>query len=216
VKTSQYFLYSGISTWIFEELCDELKNGIEWSLERRGLKGVENSEFRDIVIGETTAKPLFIKYSAFISTELESRIAKMNNSGLEIERTPIDPLAVLRKLQVELNKIISERNKLIHNSWSPQLLSDEVLAVRAYSKKISERGSMIKESELTESGFRKFIMSCELLKRMISRLNYCLDTQSSLDQFFEITNDTILPTNNVEMEKLSILVEMQEQIEMLA
>ncbi|OOW00489.1 hypothetical protein [Pseudomonas sp. MF4836] len=216
MKTSQYFLYSGISTWIFEELCDELKNGIEWSLERRGLKGVENSEFRNIIIGETTATPLSIKYSAFISTELESHIAKMNNSGLQIERAPIDPLAVLRKLQVELKKIISDRNKLIHNSWSPQLLSDEKLAVRAFSKKISERGSTIKVSEFNESDFIKFIRNCELLKRMISYLNHCLDTQSSLDRYFEATNDTILPINNVEMEKLSILVEMQEQINKLA
>ena len=216
MKTSQYFLYSGISTWIFEELCDELKVGIEWSLERRGLKGVENSEFRDIIIGETTATPLFIKYSAFISTELESHIAKMNNSGLKIEITPIDPLAVLSKLQTELKKIISERNKLIHNSWSPQLLSDEELAVRAFSKKISKRGSTIKVSEFNESDFRKFIRSCELLKRMTSYLNHCLDTQSSLDRFFEVTNGTILPIDNVEMEKLSILVEMQEQIDLLA
>uniref|UniRef100_UPI0005C9A276 hypothetical protein n=1 Tax=Pseudomonas syringae TaxID=317 RepID=UPI0005C9A276 len=43
-----------------------------------------------------------------------------------------------------------------------------------------------------------------------------LDTQSSLDRYFEATNDTILPINNVEMEKLSILVEMQEQIDKLA
>ncbi|MCK9694351.1 hypothetical protein [Pseudomonas syringae] len=216
MKISQYFLYSGISTWIFEELCDELKQGIEWSLERRGLKGVENQEFRDIVIGETTATPLLIKYSALISTELESQIAKMNNSGLQIKTTSIEPLAVLKKLQLESKKIISERNKLIHNSWSPQLLSDEKLSVKAFSKKISERGSTTKVSELNEADFRKFIRSCELLKRMISYLNYCLSTQSSLDRFFEITDETILPINNIEMEKHSILVEVQEQIDILA
>lgn len=216
MKISQYFLYSGIAVWTFEELCDELKKGIESSLERRGLKGVENSEFRAIVIGETTASPLFVKYSAFISTELESHIAKMNNSGIKIERAPIDPLEVLRKLQSELRKIISVRNNLIHNSWSPQLLSDEELAVRAFSNKISEKGRKIKVSELNESDFKEFIRNCEMLKRTISFLNYCLDTESSLDRYFEITSGTILPINNAEMEELSILSEIQEQIEMLA
>jgi hypothetical protein len=216
VNVSQYFLYSGISTWIFEEFCGELKKGIEWSLERRGLKGVENSEFRDIVIGETTATPLLAKYSALVSTELESQIARMNNSGLKIEVTSIDPLAVIKKIYLESKKVISERNKLIHNSWAPQLLSSERLSVKSFSKKISERGSIIKVSELNEAGFREFIRGCEFLKRMISYLNYCLDTQSSFDLFFEITNDTILPIKNVEMEELSILVEMQEQLDKLA
>lgn len=216
MNISQYFLYFGISTWIFEEFCNELKKGIEWSLERRGLKGVENSEFRDIVIGETTATPLLTKYSALVSTELESQIARMNNSGLKIEVAIIDPVVVLKQLHLESKKVISERNKLIHNSWSPQLLSNERLSVKAFSKKISERGSVIKVSELNEAGFREFIRSCELLKRMISYLNYCLSTQSSLDHFFEITNDTILPINNVEIEELSILVEMQEQLDKLA
>lgn len=216
MKISQYFLYSGITTWIFEELCDELKKGIESSLERRGLKGVENSEFRAIVIGETTATPLFIKYSAFISTELESHIAKMNNSGLKIERTPIDPSLILRKLQAELKKIISVRNKLIHNSWAPQLLNDERVTVRAFSNKISEKGRKIKISELNEFDFKDFIRSCETLKRMISYLNYCLDTESSLDSFFEITAGTILPIKNAELAELSILIEIEGQIEKLA
>lgn len=216
MRKSQYFLYSGITTWIFEELCDELRKGIESSLERRGLKGVENSEFRAIVIGETTAGPLFTKYSAFISTELESRMARLNNCGIQIERTPIDPSMILKKLQMELRKIISARNNLVHNSWSPQLLSDERPTVRAFSNKISEKGSSIKLSELEESDFRKFIKDCETLKHTINHLNFCLDTGSSPNTYFEIMNDTILPANNIEMENLSILTEMQEQIEKLA
>jgi len=216
LKISQYFLYSGITTWIFEELCDELKKGIESSLERRGLKGVQNCEFRAIVIGETTATPLFIKYSAFISTELESHIAKMNNSGLKIERTPIDPSMILRKLQAELKKIISVRNKLIHNSWAPQLLNDERVTVRAFSSKISEKGRKLKISELNELDFKKFIVNCETLKRMISYLNYCLDTESPLDRYFEIAAGTILPIKNAELANLSILNEIEGQIKMLA
>lgn len=168
------------------------------------------------MIGGITATPLLSKYSALVSTELESQIARMNNSGLQIEITTIDPLVALKKLHLESKKVISERNKLIHNSWSPQLLSNERLSVKAFIEKISERGSIIKVSELDETGFRGFIRSCELLKRMISYLNYCLSTQSSLDRFFEITNDTIMPINNVEMEDLSILVEMQEQLDKLA
>jgi uncharacterized protein YutE (UPF0331/DUF86 family) len=215
MKKSQYFFYSGITLWVFEELCDVLKTGIERSLERRGLKGPQNLEFRQMVIGETTAFPLFIKYSAFISTELDSGIAKMNNSGLQIERIPIDPLDILKAIQAKLEKAITWRNRLVHNSWSPQLLSDERLAVKAFRRKMSKNGASIEISKIGELDFKNFIKSCETLQRMIRFLDHCLDTNSSLERYFEIEDEEIVPTNEKDMEEFSVLSEMSETIKAL-
>ncbi|MDN3630953.1 hypothetical protein [Vibrio lentus] len=217
MNKGKFFVYFGIGAWLFEELCDELKEGIDSSLERRGLKGIENDPFRNIIIGESTATPLLSKYSAFISTELDSSIANLNGAQLKIERTPIDPSVLLNQLQKDIKKIISIRNTLVHGSWSPQLLGwNDIKTVSSWRKKVSEKGIELVKSEFTEIDFENYIRKCEIATYSIKCLNYCLNTSTSLDFGFELKSSKIIPKELGELKKSSVLNEMKSNIEAMA
>lgn len=191
MKENQFYTYFGISSFVFEDLCEEIRYGIDSFLVRRGLSGVENIEFRQIITGATTASPLFNLYRSFIYTELTSTLASSNN--LEKNKpasNTIKPLPILEMIEKEITDLIQIRNKLIHSNWSPRLLNEDRNYVKGFKNKILKKGSSIDILEFRENDFTNFIKNCELIKNDISFLNASLDEPDlfPLAKFYKINN----------------------------
>ncbi len=155
----------------FEHMCQALRSGITFMLQRHGLA---NQNVATLLLADLTAFPLQNIFSSVLAETVE-----LTDDGRRI----------INNIMKRCQKLTEERNDVIHNAWyigwaSPQQTDfHETTAMKPHRDK---KGGEFKVFKRTAEDFLKLVDLADELTALVNRAWGCVATNSRIENNFEI------------------------------
>ncbi len=174
VQTKGWYAALGQFVVQFEDVCSNMETCIIFALHSDGLR---NQNLAQALLADLTAAPLLQSFRAIVA---------------ELRKNDIEDLRILDNASKRVEKLIEQRNEVVHRTWFvgwAAVEQEDFSTVSSWKFKKTKRGPEFKPKSYTASDLDDLSKNAGELAKIILRMNGCLSLGTSFSKTFKVDKD---------------------------